>query len=81
MTEEQKRQIEAMRQESVGYKKIAQTLGISLNTVKSYCRHHHLQGKDFVFTVKSRLKSFRTKSRKNTAPMPAVWLGGANTGT
>ena len=48
MTEEQKRQIEAMRQESVGYKKIAQTLGISLNSVKSYCRHHHLQGKDLL---------------------------------
>ena len=33
-----------MRHEGFGYKKIAQTLGMSVNTVKSYCRRHELGG-------------------------------------
>ncbi len=38
MTSEQKRMIDDLRLQGIGYKKIASELGISENTVKSYCR-------------------------------------------
>ena len=38
MTEEQKTQIADLRSKGAGYKKIAQTIGLSENTVKSFCR-------------------------------------------
>lgn len=42
MTNEQKEQITALRHQGYGYSKIAQTLSISENTVKSYCRRNGL---------------------------------------
>lgn len=44
MTENQKLQIEKLRSDGYGYIRIAQTLGISENTVKSFCRRHNLTG-------------------------------------
>ena len=38
MTDKQKIEIEKMRREGLGYKKIAVALDLSENTVKSYCR-------------------------------------------
>ena len=38
MTDNQKSQIDKMRREEYGYVKIAQAIGLSENTVKSYCR-------------------------------------------
>lgn len=38
MTDSQKSSIDKMRQEGYGYAKIAQVVGASENTVKSYCR-------------------------------------------
>ena len=38
MTNEQRERITTMRQGGIGYIKIAQELGLSENTVKSYCR-------------------------------------------
>lgn len=38
MTEEQKATIQDLRSEGEGYKKIAQALGLPMNTIKSYCR-------------------------------------------
>lgn len=40
MTNNQKAQIKKLRAAGNGYGKIAQTLGISLNTVKSFCRRN-----------------------------------------
>ncbi len=40
MTENQKTQIRKLREAGNGYGKIAQALGISLNTVKSFCRRN-----------------------------------------
>ncbi|MDO4555743.1 MAG: RNA polymerase subunit sigma-70 [Lachnospiraceae bacterium] len=40
MTEEQKVQIAALREQGNGYKKIAQLLSISENTVKSFCKRN-----------------------------------------
>ena len=44
MTEEQKKQIKDLRGKGEGYKKIAQYIGISVNTVKSFCRNNELTG-------------------------------------
>ena len=38
MTDEQKNTIQDLRSKGEGYKKIAQTLGLSENTIKSFCR-------------------------------------------
>lgn len=42
MTDEQKQQIIALRRDGAGYGSIASQLGISINTVKSFCRRHSL---------------------------------------
>ena len=44
MTEEQKQQIHVLRRDGLGYKKIALLMGISVNTVKSFCRNNELTG-------------------------------------
>lgn len=41
MTDFQKQQIQQLRYEGNGYKKIAQILDLSENTVKSYCKRNH----------------------------------------
>ena len=45
MKETQKNQIAQLRAAGNGYGKISQTLGIPLNTVKSFCRQNNLAGK------------------------------------
>lgn len=40
MTDEQKQKLTAMRSQGYGYKRIGQALGISANSVKSYCRRN-----------------------------------------
>lgn len=45
MTEEQKLQIMRFRNEGFGYAKVADKLGISKDTVKSFCRRNGLNGK------------------------------------
>ena len=42
MTDSQKQEILSLRKQGFGYMKIAQELGISQNTVKSYCRRNSL---------------------------------------
>jgi len=44
MTDEQRMQITTLREEGIGYKKIAQTLGLSENTIKSFCQRRKLGG-------------------------------------
>lgn len=44
MTGEQKESIHQMRAEKFSYSQIATSLGISLNTIKSYCRRNGLHG-------------------------------------
>ena len=43
MTDAQKTQIAELRLQGNGYKKIAQLTGISVDTVKSYCRRNPIQ--------------------------------------
>ncbi len=42
MTNEQKIQIKLMREKLCGYAEISKALGLSLNSVKSYCLRNHL---------------------------------------
>jgi len=42
LTANQMKQIEVLREKGSGYKRIADMLGVSLSTVKSYCRRHGL---------------------------------------
>lgn len=42
MTDQQKEQIRTMRLSGIGYVKIGETLGISDNTVRSFCRRNGL---------------------------------------
>lgn len=45
MIDEQKQNIIALRRDGEGYGQIAATVGISINTVKSFCRRHSLAAK------------------------------------
>ena len=45
MTDKQKQKIIALRRDGAGYGQIAATIGISINTVKSFCRRHSLAAK------------------------------------
>ena len=40
LTEKQIAEIHALRDQSVSYRKIAVTMGISIDTIKSHCRRH-----------------------------------------
>ena len=44
MTLEQKNQIARMREQNLGYAYIAKEMGISVNTIKAYCRRNDLSG-------------------------------------
>lgn len=44
MTEDEKRQIVDLRSRGLGYKRIGAVMGISNNTVRSFCRRHGLDG-------------------------------------
>ena len=44
MTEHQKEQITKLRTRGLGYGKIAQTVGVPVNTVKSFCRRNDMNG-------------------------------------
>lgn len=45
MKDKQKQQIIALRRDGAGYGRIAAAVGISINTVKSFCRRHRLTAK------------------------------------
>lgn len=46
MTGEEKAKIQTMRQQGVDYSRIAEALGLSINTVKSFCRRNNLCDRD-----------------------------------
>lgn len=48
MKASEKEQIESLRKEGLGYKKIAQLTGINLNTIKSFCRSNKLTSTDLL---------------------------------
>lgn len=44
MTEQQKKQIAVYREQGLSYTVISNTMGISINSVKTYCKRHGLGG-------------------------------------
>lgn len=56
MTKEQKLQIAKLRAEGYGYIRIAQALGVSENTVKSFCRRNNLTNKAKVDIAKMQVR-------------------------
>ena len=44
VTDAEKEKIRFLRMEGLGYGAVAERLGLSENTVKSYCRRNHLTG-------------------------------------
>ena len=44
MDDYQRRQIETMRKKGMGYKAIARETKLSRDSVRNYCRWHHLNG-------------------------------------
>ena len=42
MNDTQRQQIERLRAEGLSYGKISEALGLSINTIKTYCRRHGL---------------------------------------
>ncbi|WP_243128893.1 RNA polymerase subunit sigma-24 [Clostridium novyi] len=44
MTDEQKEKIKQLRQQGIGYKQIANEIGLSRDSVRGYCRKHGLDG-------------------------------------
>lgn len=55
MTDAQKKQIENLRNVGYGYKRIAEQMELSENTVKTYCRRHDLGG----------IRAMRGSAKKN----------------
>lgn len=45
MTNEQREEIKKLRADGYGYNRVAKALGISVNTVKSFCRRNNLTGR------------------------------------
>ena len=67
MTNEEKSRIVKMRGDGIGYKKIAQTLGLSEGTVKTFC--HRNREQVWMLPKKSVLPF-----RKSPAGIAARWL-------
>lgn len=44
MNDRQRRQIETMRKQGMGYKAIASKVKLSRDSVRNYCKWHHLAG-------------------------------------
>lgn len=53
-----------LRMNGYGYKKIASELGISVNTIKSYCRRHNIQAKQDKCKMCSAVIEYTSKTRK-----------------
>lgn len=54
MNDCQRRQIEAMRKQGMGYKAIARETKLSRDSVRNYCRWHHLNGYGAAIAAASR---------------------------
>lgn len=71
MNELQKEKIKELRKSGYGYKRVAAELGISINTIKSFCRKEGLNGvkgtvqtNDVCLTCGLALPPSKTKKRK-----------------
>ena len=87
MTENQKEQIASMRLAGASYAAIAATLGLSRNTVKSYClRNVAVEPYPINLMITARCAVIQLGRRPATervvsVRMPAGWRGGMHAGT
>ncbi len=85
MTDAQKEQVRYLRCEGLGYGAIATRLGISENTVKSFCRRNNLTGvasKEPVVVCRNcgrPLPQYPKRNSENFAPRLAAAHGGSCT--
>ena len=84
MTNQQRNQIRTMRLQGVGYVKIGKILGISDNTVRSFCRRNGLGDKSKNAVACKQcgklIKIIPKQKPKSSAPIPVEIHGGTNTG-
>jgi len=78
ISDKQKQRIEMLRSRGYGYRKVADKLGLNLNSVKSYCKRNGLGGVAKPVKTAAR-KSGRLQSRKGSAS--AATSAGTNGGT
>jgi len=80
MTDDEKRQIIVLRRGGLGYGKIAQQTGISVNTVKSFCRRSNLVvstgGKSVCECCGKQIEQVPGRSRNASARIVAETNGG-----
>lgn len=68
MTDEQKTKISELRAEGFGYGKIAQKLGMSPNTVKSFCRRNKEELEQRICKKESQINIFPCKNCGKPVP-------------
>lgn len=78
MNETQKEEIKRLRQNGLGYKRIATALSLSVNTVKSYCQREKLDKACFIEENRCRLcghvlKQTRGKKEKKYCSDSCRW--------
>ena len=83
---QQREAIHQLREGGQSYASIAEFLGISVNTIKSYCRRNDLGGialstaesmnETFCGNAVHRLSKYPEKSKSNIARIGAGWPGG-----
>ena len=85
MTDDQKAKIKDLRMKGEGYKKIAQTIGLSENTVKSFCRRSAISRQETAVPIKpesaceccgKKVEQIPGRKRRRSAPMPVGRNGG-----
>ena len=82
MTSEQKSQLIRLREEGLGYVKIGQILGVSKDTVRSFCRRNEPGAlKKHVSSAVSPYMLFPGVSRESSARTAAARNGGTLTWT
>lgn len=72
MTQEQKLHINKLRADGYGYNRVAQALGISVNTVKSFCRRNQLVGKAAVEIPQEQIPTSEAKQLCKCCGIPVV---------
>lgn len=77
MKKEQKQQIITLRRNGMGYGSIASQLGISINTVKSFCHRHSLaaQADDSVCEECGKPIAHNPGRKRSSAAMPVETSG------
>ncbi len=75
MNDCQRRQIETMRKQGMGYKAIARETKLSRDSVRNYCRWHHLNGAISAASRKETVYEYIGYGMESPAHRPAETRG------